>query len=59
MTHKFLTVKDLIEILKDANPNHEVIIEFPDTEQGGDTTIELNITDADCKDSSYGFYISV
>ena len=54
-----MTVKELIEILNDADPDMEVIVCAPDSGYYTDEYIEYNVDKRDVGEEHGKFYISV
>lgn len=54
-----MTVKELMEILKDADPNMEVVVCAPDSEYYTDEYIEYEVEKEGVGEESGKFYISV
>ena len=54
-----MTVKELIEILKDADPDMEITVCAPDSGYYTDEFIEYDVDKRDVGEESGKFYISV
>lgn len=54
-----MTVKELIEILKDADPDMKVIVSAPDSGYYTDDFIEYDVDKRGVGEESCKFYISV